>query len=309
MIYDCLIIGAGPGGLSAGIYAGRNKLKTAIIEQGQDGGQIALTADIENYPGQVLDGESGISLADRMASQAERFGVERIKDSIGSVELTGDIKKLHGKKGTYEAKTVILSTGAFPKPIGCKGEAEFLGRGLSFCATCDGAFFSGLQVFVVGGGDSACEEAIYLTKFAKKVTIIHRRDELRAAKSIQDKVFKNEKIDFAWNSVVDELKGDDVLNEIVLKDTKTGELRSIKADPADGFFGVFGFIGFSPRSDLFKDQITLDNGYVVTDEDMHTNIPGVYAVGDVRRKSLRQVVTAAADGAIAAMEANKYIEG
>lgn len=307
MIYDVVILGAGPGGLTAGIYAGRNRLKTCIIEQGQDGGQIALTADIENYPGQMLEGESGISLAERMAKQAEHFGVERITDSIDSVSLSGEIKTLHGKKATYEAKTVILATGAFPRPIGCKGEAEFLGRGLSFCATCDGAFFTGLEVFVVGGGDSAVEEAIFLTRFARKVTIVHRRDELRAAKSIQEKAFNNEKIAFAWNSVVTELKGEDVINAIVLKDTVTGEEREIKADSKDGMFGVFGFIGFLPRTDLFKDQITLEDGYVVTDEDMRTNIPGVYAVGDVRKKSLRQVVTAAADGAIAAMQAGKYL--
>lgn len=307
MVYDVVILGAGPAGLSAGIYAGRNCMSTLILEQGQDGGQIALTADIENYPGQMLEGESGVSLSERMAKQAEHFGVERVSDSIDELELDGDVKRLHGKKAVYEAKTVILATGAFPKPIGCKNEKKFLGAGLSFCATCDGAFFKGLEVFVVGGGDSAVEEAIYLTNFARKVTIIHRRDELRAAKAIQEKAFKNDKIDFLWDSVVDELKGDDVLNAIVVKNTKTGELTEIKADEADGMFGIFGFIGFSPRTSLVEGKLELENGYIKTDENMRTNIPGVYAVGDVRVKSLRQVVTAAADGAIAAMDSYHYL--
>lgn len=307
-LYDVIILGAGPAGLSAGIYCGRNKLSTLIIEQGQDGGQIALTAEIENYPGQMLEGESGISLVERMSKQAEHFGVERVMDAIDTVELTGNVKVLRGKKATYESRTVIIATGAFPRPIGCKGEAEFLGRGLSFCATCDGAFFSGLEVYVVGGGDSAVEEAMFLTKFARKVTIVHRRNELRAAKSIQEKAFANEKIDFLWDSVVEELQGDDVLNCMTVKNVKTGEVKQIKADENDGMFGVFGFIGYSPRSSLFEGQLTLENGYIVTDEDMKTNIEGVYAIGDVRKKKLRQVVTAAADGAIAAMEVNHYIQ-
>lgn len=306
--YDVIILGAGPAGLSAGIYSGRNRLSTLIIEQGQDGGQIALTADIENYPGQLLEGESGISLVERMSKQAEHFGVERAMDAIDAVDFSGEVKVLHGKKDTYEAKAVIIATGAFPKPIGCKGEGEFLGRGLSFCATCDGAFFTGLEVFVVGGGDSAVEEAMFLTRFARKVTVIHRRDELRAAKAIQEKAFANEKIDFLWDSVVEELQGDDVLNCMTVKNVKTGELTEIKADEADGMFGVFGFIGYSPRSSLFEGKLALDNGYIVTDEDMKTSVDGVYAVGDVRKKKLRQVVTAAADGAIAAMEVNQYIQ-
>ncbi len=306
-LYDVIILGAGPGGLSAGIYAGRNRLSTLIIEQGQDGGQIALTADIENYPGQMLEGESGSSLVERMTAQAKHFGVERATDAIDKVELAGDVKILHGKKDTYEAKAVIIATGAFPKPIGCKGEGEFLGRGLSFCATCDGAFFTDLDVFVVGGGDSAVEEAMFLTKFARKVTIIHRRDELRAAKSIQEKAFANEKIEFLWDSVVEELKGEDVLSAMTVKNVKTGELIEVKASEEDGMFGVFGFIGYAPRTSLFEGQLELENGYIVTDEDMKTSLEGVYAVGDVRKKKLRQVVTAAADGAVAAMEVYHFL--
>lgn len=306
-IYDVIVLGAGPAGLTAGLYAGRSRLSTLIVEKGQDGGQIAITNEIENYPGQV-EGDSGPSLIARMTEQCKHFGVERVSDMIKSVELTGDVKKLVGAKGEYEAKTVIIATGAFPRPIGCKNEGEFVGKGISFCATCDGSFFEDFEVYVVGGGDAAVEEAMYLTKFARKVTIIHRRNELRAAKSIQEKAFKNEKLDFMWDSVVDEVGGDDgILSRMVVKNTKTGELTTIEADPDDGMFGLFGFIGLLPKSDLFEGVIDMDKGYIVTDADMHTNIPGVYAAGDIRVKSLRQVVTAAADGAIAAMQAEKYI--
>lgn len=306
-IYDVIVLGAGPAGLTAGLYAGRSRLSTLIVEKGQDGGQIAITNEIENYPGQV-EGDSGPSLIARMTEQCKHFGVERVSDMIKSVELTGEVKKLVGAKGEYEAKTVIIATGAFPRPIGCKNEGEFVGKGISFCATCDGSFFEDFEVYVVGGGDAAVEEAMYLTKFARKVTIIHRRNELRAAKSIQEKAFKNEKLDFMWDSVVDEVGGDDgILSRMVVKNTKTGELTTIEADPDDGMFGLFGFIGLLPKSDLFEGVIDMDKGYIVTDADMHTNIPGVYAAGDIRVKSLRQVVTAAADGAIAAMQAEKYI--
>ncbi len=306
-IYDVIILGAGPGGLAAGLYSGRYRVSTLIIERGKDGGQIAITDEIENYPGQMLEGESGPSLIARMTQQAERFGAERVSDVIDSVELDGPIKKLHGKKGTYECKSLIIATGAFPKPIGCKGEAEYMGKGVSYCATCDAAFFEDLEVFVVGGGDSAVEEAMYLTKYARKVTIIHRRDELRAAKSIQEKAFANPKINFLWDTVIEELHGDEILSGMTVKNVKTGELQRIDADEEDGLFGVFGFIGYNPRSELFEGKLDIENGYIKTDDNMRTNIPGVFAAGDVRVKSLRQVVTAAADGAIAAMQAEKYI--
>lgn len=306
-IYDVIILGAGPAGLTAGLYAGRSCLSTLIIEKGQDGGQIALTDEIENYPGQSLENENGATLVARMAAQAARFGAERASDTIKSVELDGDVKKLTGSKGEYLAKTLIIAAGAFPRPIGCKNEREFTGRGISYCATCDAAFFEDLEVFVVGGGDAAVEEAIFLTKFARKVTIIHRRNELRAAKSIQEKAFANPKIAFLWDSVVDEVNGDDVLNKVVVRNVKTGELTSIEAAPADGMFGVFGFIGMVPSSKLFEGMIEMEQGYIITDENMRTNIPGVYAAGDIRVKSLRQVITAAADGAIAAVQAEKYL--
>ena len=306
-IYDVVILGAGPAGLAAGLYAGRSCLKTLIIEKGQDGGQIAITDEIENYPGQIVEGESGPSLIARMSEQAKKFGAERVSDVIKSVELEGSVKKLVGAKGEYYGKTVILATGAFPRPIGCKNEGKFVGKGISFCATCDANFFEDFEVFVVGGGDSAVEEAMYLTKFARKVTIIHRRDELRAAKSIQEKAFKNPKLFFMWDSVVEEVNGEELLTSMIIRNTKTGELTTYEADEEDGLFGLFGFIGMIPNSGLFEGIIDMERGYIKTDDNMHTNIEGVYAAGDIRVKSLRQVVTAAADGAIAAMQAEKYL--
>ena len=307
-IYDVVILGAGPAGLAAGLYAGRSRLSTLIVEKGQDGGQIAITDEIENYPGQIAEGESGPSLVARMTAQAEKFGVERVTDVINQVELDGDVKKLISAKHEYCGKTVIVATGAFPRPIGCKGEAEYMGKGVSYCATCDANFFEDFEVFVVGGGDSAVEEAMYLSKFARKVTIIHRRDELRAAKSIQEKAFANPKIEFFWDTVVEELHGDDILSGMTVKNVKTGETRLVEADEEDGMFGVFGFIGTIPSSGLFEGKLEMDRGYIKTDDEMKTNIPGVFAAGDIRVKSLRQVVTAAADGAIAAVQAEKYIE-
>ena len=306
-IYDVIILGGGPAGLTAGLYAGRSRLSTLIIEKGQDGGQIAITDEIENYPGQMVEGESGPSLIARMTGQAKKFGAERCTDAIKSVELEGEVKKLVGTKGEYLAKCVIIATGAFPKPIGCGNEGKFTGKGISFCATCDAAFFEDFEVYVVGGGDSAVEEAMYLTKFARKVTIIHRRDELRAAKSIQEKAFANPKIAFMWDSVVVRVDGDDLLNSMTVKNVKTGELTTVEADEEDGLFGLFGFIGYNPNSKLFEGMLEMENGYIKTDDNMHTNIPGVFAAGDIRVKSLRQVVTAAADGAIAAMQAEHYV--
>ena len=307
-IYDVIILGAGPAGLAAGLYAGRSRLSTLIIEKGKDGGQIAITDEIENYPGQQVEGESGPSLIARMTEQAKKFGAERASDTIISVELDGDVKVLKSAKNEYKAKAVIVATGAFPKPIGCENEAKFMGKGISFCATCDASFFEDFEVYVVGGGDSAVEEAMYLTKFARKVTIIHRRDELRAAKSIQEKAFANPKLHFMWDTVVTKVDSDDeLLNKMTVKNVKTGEETVIEADPDDGLFSLFGFIGYNPNSKLFEGMLDMERGYIKTDADMHTNIPGVFAAGDIRVKSLRQVVTAAADGAIAAMQAEKYI--
>lgn len=308
-LYDVIILGGGPAGLTAGLYAGRSRLKTLLLEKGQNGGQISLSADVENYPGQLLEGETGISLSARMAKQCEKFGVERRTDDIQKVELAGEVKRLTGREGTYEARTVIIASGASPRPIGCENEKEFTGRGISYCATCDGAFFRGLDVYVAGGGDSAVEEAIFLTRFARKVTVVHRRDQLRAAKSIQEKAFANPKIGFLWDSVVVRAEGSDVLDTLTVKNVKTGELTVIKAAPEDGMLGLFGFVGNLPNTALFEGQLPLERGYIAAGEDTRTAIPGVFAAGDVRTKILRQVVTAAADGATAAVQAERYLEG
>ena len=308
-MYDVAIIGAGPAGLAAGLYAARAKLNTVVFEKLGEGGQIAITNEIENYPGAPAH-SSGPSLSARMAEQAREFGALIVRDDITDVALDGDVKKLTGKAGSYEAKTVIIANGGKSKPIGCPGEVELVGKGVSYCATCDAGFFSDLEVFVIGGGDSAVEEAMYLTKFARKVTIVHRRDELRAAKSIQDKAFANAKIAFLWDTVVEEIKGDGIVESIVFKNVKTNEVTEYVADEEDGTFGIFPFIGFEPVSGLYTGKVEMDGvGYIITDDNMKTNVPGVFAAGDIRVKSLRQVVTAAADGAIAAVQAEKFIEG
>lgn len=306
-IYDVIILGGGPAGLAAGLYAGRARLDTLMIEKEKEGGLIVQTEEVENYPG-ALEGDTGMTLTQRMVDQVDKFLANRLIDTIIEVDLKSDIKVLKGQKGEYRAKTVIVATGAKPKLMGCPGEADFIGKGVSYCATCDGAFFEGFEVYVVGGGDSAVEEAIFLTRFAKKVHIIHRRDELRAAKSIQEKAFENEKIDFIWDSQVEEVKGSGLVNSMVIKNRKTGEITEIKADENDGIFGIFVFIGYNPITELFEGKLDMKDNYLLTNEIMETNIPGVFAAGDVRDKMLRQVVTATADGAIAAVSAERYIE-
>ena len=305
-LYDVIIIGAGPAGLSAALYAGRAKLSTLIIEKDTVGGQIIATDEIANYPGGV-EHETGSSLIGRMADQAERFGAGKVFDTVTEVELDGDIKTVTGRKAVYRSRSVIIATGAHPRLIGCPGERELTGKGVSYCATCDAAFFEDFEVYVVGGGDSAVEEAIYLAGFARKVTIIHRRGELRAAKSIQEAAIAHPRVDFMWNSVVTELRGDGMLSSMTVQDTVTGETRIIEADEEDGIFGVFVFIGFIPHTELFTGKLDLHDNYILTDENMGTSVPGVFAAGDVRVKALRQVVTAAADGAIAATQAELYI--
>ncbi|MBQ1690718.1 MAG: thioredoxin-disulfide reductase, partial [Firmicutes bacterium] len=290
--YDLIIIGAGPAGLAAGLYAGRARLSTLIIEKQKNGGQIVITDEIENYPG-CVEGETGPSLIDRMVKQTEKFGVDHVFDTVTDMEFSGDTKKITCLHEEYEAKAVIIAAGANPVNIGCPGEKEFSGKGVSYCATCDAAFFEDFEVYVVGGGDAAVEEAMYLTRFARKVTIIHRRDELRAARSIQEKAFANPKIDFMWESVVQEIKGDGIVESMVVKNVKTGELTEVTADEDDGTFGIFVFIGFRPSTEVFKGHVEMDEkGYILTDPDMRTNVPGVFAAGDIRQKSLRQVVTA-----------------
>ena len=309
-LYDVIIIGSGPAGLSSGIYSGRSRLSTLLIEKTKVGGQAAITSEIENYPGSEEE-ETGPTLINKMLKQAERFGVERVTDEVTSVDFSGDEKTVTGKKGEYKARVVIIASGAFPKLIGCKGEAEFTGKGVSYCATCDAAFFEEMEVFVVGAGDSAIQEALYLARFARKVTVIYRKGqaEMRAAKSLLQKAFDNPKLNFIFHSVVEEARGETgILDTILVKNTQTGEVTEFNADPDDGTFGLFVFIGFDPHTKIFEGKITMEGGYILTDENMCTNIPGVYAAGDCRKKTLRQVVTAAADGAIAAVHAEKYIE-
>ncbi|MBU5668338.1 thioredoxin-disulfide reductase [Peptoniphilus sp. MSJ-1] len=303
-MYDIIIIGGGPAGLTAGLYAARSKKKTLIIEKGLEGGQIAETTNVENYPG--IDCIEGAELGKKMAEQAKKFGAKIVMDEVTDVELDGEVKKIKGYIEDYEAKTVIIATGASPREIGAPGEKEYKGRGVSYCSTCDAAFYEDEDVYVVGGGDSAVQEAIFITNFAKKVYIIHRRDELRASKDLQEKAFNNDKIDFIWNSQVKEIKGDKIVNEMILENTKTGEEKSIKSDSP---FGIFVFIGYIPQTDLFKDKVEItEDGYIKTDSEMRTNVPGVFAAGDIRQKTVRQVVNAAGDGAVAAMNAQKYID-
>ena len=306
-IYDVIIIGGGPAGLAAGLYAGRGLLKTLLIEKTKHGGQAVTTNEIDNYPGADLE-ETGPSLVEKMVKQTERFGVEFVTDDITDAELDGDVKTLTGSKDTYKAKTIIIACGAYPRLLGCKGELELTGKGVSYCATCDAAFFEELEVYVVGGGDSAVQEALFIARFARKITILQDLPELTAAKSLQQKVFNDPKFSFVYNTYVEELKGDDgLLDTIIIKDRTTGELTEFNADPEDGTFGLFVFIGLIPRTDLFKDKVDMDRGYILTDENMCTSVPGVYAAGDCRVKPLRQVVTAASDGAIAAMHIEKFL--
>lgn len=302
-MYDLIILGAGPAGLSAGLYAARAKLNVLVIEKAIEGGQISSTTDVENYPG--YDSINGLDLAMNIKAQAKKFGAEFKMAEVTSVELESDIKKVYCADEVLESKTVIIANGAKPRLMNVPGEAEFAGKGISYCATCDAPFYQDLEVYVIGGGDSAIDEALFISKFAKKVYIVHRRDELRAAKSLQDRAFSNEKIDFIWNSTVEEIKGEKVAKELVLRNLKTGELTSITSDEP---FGIFVFIGYVPETKLFEGVIDLEAGYVITDENMNTNVEGVFAAGDIRVKKLRQVITAASDGAIAAVMAEKYID-
>ena len=317
-LYDLIILGAGPGGLAAGLYGARGMMKTLIIEKNMlVGGQISTTSEIENYPGGMII-ESGMELTMRMREQASNFGCEFITDTISKTDLQSKIKVLTSESGIkYKAKSVIIATGAHPRLVGSNGEKEYTGKGISYCATCDAFFVKGLEVFVIGGGDTAVEEALYLTKFAKKVNVVHRRDQLRAAKSIREKAFKNDKITFIWDSVVEEFKGHPItgLKSIVLKNKKTKKLTEYGGNGEP--IGVFVLVGNLPNTEIFGDEFIKNNsGYFITDEkslspiDNKTKsiVEGLFIVGDCREKSLYQVITATADGAIAAVNAEKYIE-
>lgn len=302
-VRDLIIIGAGPAGMSAGIYAARSALSPLIIESQMPGGQVALTDFIENYPA-FPNGMSGQELTKLMEEQCNNFNVEFMNFvQVDFVEKENKIFKLKTNQGDFFAKTVIVATGASPAELGIPGEREFKGRGVSYCATCDGPLFKDKDILVVGGGDSAVQEAIYLTKFVSSLKIVHRRDKLRARKMLQEKVFKNPKIDILWNSNLLEIKGKDLVERVVIFNNKTNQKREIRID------GVFMYVGFKPNSSLVKDLVEMDKlGRIITDHKMRTSTTGLFATGDVRNTPLRQVVTAVSDGAIAAINAEEYLE-
>lgn len=301
MMYDTMIIGAGPAGMTSALYAARSNLKVALLERGIYGGQMNNTAEIENYPGYARI--SGPELAEKMFEPLENLGVEHLFGQVEKIEDHGDYKKIITEDEVFDTKTVILASGANHRHLGVPGEEEYNSRGVSYCAVCDGAFFRDEDLLVVGGGDSAVEEAIFLTRFAKSVTIVHRRDQLRAQKLLQERAFANEKISFIWDSVVKEIKGDDRrVTSVVFENVKTGQ--SSESD----FGGLFVYVGLDPVSDFVKDLgICNEAGWIVTDQHMKTSIAGIYAIGDVRQKDLRQITTAVGDGAVAGQEVYKYI--
>ena len=300
-MYDTIIIGAGPAGMTAALYAARSNLKVALLERGIPGGQMNNTADIENYPGYA--NISGPELAEKMFEPLENLGVEHLFGLVEKIEDRGNFKEIITEDERFEAKTVIIASGANHRHLGVPGEEDYNSRGVSYCAVCDGAFFRDEDLLVVGGGDSAVEEAIFLTRFAKSVTIVHRRDELRAQKVLQDRAFANEKIRFVWDSVVESIHGDErKVTGVTFKNVKTGEVSQAE------FGGIFIYVGLDPVSEFAADLgITDEAGWILTDHQMKTSVAGIYAVGDVRQKDLRQITTAVGDGAIASQEAYKYL--
>lgn len=306
-MYDCIIIGAGPAGISAGIYAARASMKTIIIERGTPGGLIAKTDEIANYPG-AEDVPTGPELIERMVKQAKSFGAEFITDTVVNVDFSGTTKIVYGENTTYEAKSVIIATGSNPRLLEVPGEKEFTGKGIAYCATCDAPFFQDLDIYVVGSGEAAVEEAMYLTKFGRTVTLLVRKDKLSVAKSIEEKAMKCEKLKIMWNVEVESFEGTGLLSAMNIVNNKTGEKTKIVPREGDMIFGVFIFVGYIPESTIFNGIIGTDRNYIVSDETMKTSIEGVFVAGDVRVKELRQVVTAVNDGAIAAINARKYVE-
>jgi len=299
--YDIIIIGGGPAGLSAGMYASRARLRTLLIEKSMFGGLIANAELVENYPG-FPEGISGFDIGERMYQQALRFGLETLSAEVISIDVLNDMKTINTTEGDLSARAVIVASGAERRRLGVPGEEQFANRGVSYCATCDGALFKDRVVAVVGGGNSAVEEALFLTRFASKVMIIHRRNQLRASKMAQEKAFSHGKIVMIWNTVTEEIKGNTKVSELILRNVKTGEVSRIMVD------GVFIYVGQIPNTRFLKGQIPIDNeGYVITDDRMGTQVKGVYAAGDVRRNSPRQVITAAGDGATAAISAEKFL--
>lgn len=300
-IYDVIIIGAGPGGMTAALYASRSNLATLLLERGIPGGEMNNTAEIENYPG--FNSIMGPELSEKMFESAMQFGAEHAYGNVKKISVEGDYRIIEAGKKTYKTRTVIIATGSQHRKLSVPGEAEYNGRGVSYCAVCDGAFFKGKKLAVVGGGDSAVEEGIYLTQFAD-VTIVHRRDEFRAQKIIQSRAFKNDKIDITWDSLVEEIKGDgQKVTGVVIRNVKTNEVMEKPVD------GVFIYVGILPQSEAFLNLgITDEEGWIMTNEHMETSIPGIFAIGDVRKKTLRQITTAVGEGGEAGNAAFGYIE-
>ena len=300
-IYDMIIVGGGPGGYTAALYAVRAGLDVLLIERLSAGGQMNLTGQIDNYPG-FPEGVDGFQLSYNMQQQAERFGAKTKYAEVLELQLEGEQKSVRTNEGTYLAKTVVISSGAGPRPLGVAREKELIGRGVGYCAHCDCMFYRGKRVVVVGGGNSAVAEALYLSRIAKEVILVHRRDTLRATQIYLKPLQEAANVRILWNSEVEELLGDEVLSEVKVRNLKTGEVQLLEAQ------GLFVSIGRKPATGLVKDQLTLDGaGYIMAGEDTKTNIPGVYAVGDVRTKELRQIVTAVADGAMAAHVAEQFL--
>lgn len=300
-VYDTVIIGGGPGGYTAALYAARAGLSVLVVERLGAGGQMALTQEIDNYPG-FAEGVDGFTLGQDMKKGAERFGAETLTAEVTAVSLKEEIKQLHTTKGILQAKTVIVATGVTPKKLGVPEETELIGAGVSYCGHCDGMFYRGKTVVVVGGGNSAVAEALFLSRLAQKVILVHRRDTLRATKIYHNQLLTAPNVEIRWNSQVIKLLHAERLTGIIIKNTQTGEESEISCQ------GLFVSVGRNPATDLFSQELELDgNGYIVADETTKTNLPGVYAVGDVRTKELRQIVTATADGAVAAYQVERYL--
>jgi len=300
-VYDMIILGGGPAGLTAAIYGGRANLDILVVEHMMSGGEIASTDKLDNYPG-FPEGINGLEFGQLLEQHALRFGAEMISASIDVLDSAGEIKKVSTSKGDFFGRTIIVATGTAPSLLGVPGEDTLRGKGISFCATCDGFFFRDKKVAVIGGGDSAVKEAIYLTRFVNEIVLIHRRNKLRAVPALQNQILQNPKVSILWDTVVTEFKGDQSLTTLVTKNLQDSTVGELAVD------GAFLYVGRIPNTEFLKGLEMDGQGYIITSEEMETSIPGVFAAGDIRRKYLRQVITAASDGAIAAMMAVRYLE-